>query len=221
MSEYFDTTITNIEEYLLNNAHNTSARNLSSSSSEGFLCEVVTKNKRFFEKIRVDEKIECVIMEIYPGINVPAPYRAMTSMYCMEKNSEKKIGNLVLDPEQGDIHCHVEASFKDGPLSGETVDEMERIAIMFLMSCTKELEEISHGMLPTKDSGESELSELFEGLGRAHKKMKECSGKKPMMPHGDFFHDLFHLSDDDPSDDDDHDFLPDIILPDTSDTSDE
>ena len=199
MNTNYDVTMTNFEEHLNEKSgHNTIARNLSGSSSNGFMSEVLTGRNRYFLKIRVDEKIDCVIMEAYPGIRVPEPYRAMTASFCMQKNAEKKVGNLVLDPDQGDIHCHVEASFHDAPLTGETLEKMEHIVITFLMSCQEDLERVSHGMMPTSDNKGNDIRNLMKKMmGNSH------SGSNSGLP---IFPDFLHAS----SDDDDAD-LPDFI----------
>lgn len=199
MNNNYEVTMTNFEEHLTEKSgHNTIARNLSGSSSNGFLTEILTGNNRFFLKIRVDEKVECAIMEAYPQIRVPEPYRAMTASFCMQKNAEKKVGNLVLDPDQGDIHCHVEASFHDAPLTGETLEEMEHIAITFLMSCQEELECLSHGMLPSSHNEANDIKNLMRNMMQSRHGSKDT--RLPIMP--DFLH-----SDSDEGDTD----IPDII----------
>ena len=163
MSCYYNMTMTNFEEYLMNSGHNTTARNLDGSSSAGFLSEILTNNKRYFLKICVDEKLECAIAEVYPGIHVSAPYRAMTSQLCMKKNANRKAGVLVVDPERGDIFSHVECFFKEAPLTGETLEKMVDTALSALVLCQNELECISHGMpYPQKD--EEELDALLSSL---------------------------------------------------------
>ena len=165
MSCYYNMTMTNFEEYLTNKCgHNTIARNLDGSSSTGFMSKILMRDRRFFMKVYVDEKTECAIVEVYPGINVAAPYRAMTSQLCMKKNAERKAGILVVDPVHGDIYSHVESFFKEGPLTGETLEEMVDTAMSALVLCQNELECISHGMPCPQMYEETDLDALLSSL---------------------------------------------------------
>lgn len=146
---YFNETMVNIEEYLtLHSNHNTISRNLPGSSSSGFLCEILTEGRSYFMKLRVDDKIDYVILEMYPGITVQPPYIPMAAQYCMEKTDDKKVGSYRIAYNRGDVYFHIEASMKDAPVSGETIEHMEHIAIASLRVCENDLEFISHGLMP-------------------------------------------------------------------------
>ena len=201
-------TMNNIEEHLIHKSnHNTTAKNLEGSSSTGFLSEILTGEESYFSKIRVDRALEFVTMDVYPGINVLTPYRAMAAQYCMEKNSEKKVGSLCVSARHGDVYCHVETSIKDAPLSGETLEEMERIAISLLHSCQDELELIAHGVLPSNKEEGHGLSALLSKMRKMHEKKDGGDRDDEAMPSGlaNLFEDLpdfisSTLSDDDESD---------------------
>ena len=169
-------TMDNIEEYLIHKSnHNTTARNLEGSSSDGFLCEILTDKRSYFAKIRVDKALEYVTMDVYPGINVLPPYRAMAAQYYMEKTDEKKVGSLCVSSRHGDVYCHIEASFKDAPLTGDTLEEMEHIAISCLCACQDELELVAHGVLPSKNGDEHGLSGLLQKIREMRNKEDDQS----------------------------------------------
>ena len=164
----YEATLAAFEEYLMTKSHhNTVAKILDCSSSAGFLCEVLTSNESYFLKIRVDKNIEFAIVEAYPGITVLAPYQAMTAQYCQGKSDEKKVSYLCASPDNGRLFCHIEASFKDAPLTGESLKDMEQIIISFLHDYREELEYVTHGLFPPKreeDDKERRIKELLEGL---------------------------------------------------------
>jgi len=172
----YTTTMRNIEEYLIRTSnHNTTAKNLEGSSSDGFICEIMTKQNSYFMKVRVDKNLEYVTVDVYPGINVMPQFRAMAAQYCMEKSDEKKIGTICISSRHGDIYSHVESSIKDAPLSGETLEEMENIAITCVHTCQEDLEFISHGLIPSnKEKGDS-VAEMLERFRKMRAEMDNTS----------------------------------------------
>lgn len=144
----FETTRKNFEEYLASAGYNTVAKTLDGSENQGFLCELLTERASFFMKIRLDEALGFALVDVYPGITIPAPYLPRASQYAMERNAEKKAGTLQLCPIRGDLFCHVEAMFFSAPLTGADLEIMETIAVEFLLSCLEDLLRISQGLLP-------------------------------------------------------------------------
>lgn len=147
MSNY-ETTLKNFEAYLASAGYNTVAKTLDGSATQGFLCELLTKRASFFMKIRLDETLGFALVDVYPGITIPAPYLPRAAQYAMEQNAPKKAGALRLCPIRGDLFCHVEAMFFSSPLTGADLEIMESIAVEFLLSCLEDLLCISQGHLP-------------------------------------------------------------------------
>ncbi|HWQ51386.1 MAG TPA: hypothetical protein VN369_06225 [Terriglobales bacterium] len=163
----YEATLRAFEEFLVTKSnHNTVAKMQDCSSSTGFLCEVLTSNESYFLKIRVDKNIEFAIVEAFPGITALPPYRAMTAQYCQGKTDEKKVAYLCASSDNGRLFCHIEASFKEAPLTGETLEDMEQIVISFLHDYREELEYVTHGLLFPKgeDDRERRLKDLLSGL---------------------------------------------------------
>lgn len=160
MNTNFERTMENFREYLKNSTHNIVAENIRGSVA-GFICESLTSDKRFIVKIKVDKDLEYVVLETYPCISIPKPYRTMAMEYCMKKTDKRKVSYLAVDYDQGDVYAHTEAPFKDGALSGETLKEMERITFSALMSCYDDLQQIARGvLLDNEDEDESKLDLL-------------------------------------------------------------
>lgn len=160
MNTTFEKTMENFREYLKKSGHNIVAENIKGSAT-GFICESLTSDKRFILKIRVDENLEYAVLEAYPGISIPKPYRTMAMEYCMRKTDERKVSYLAVDYDQGDVYAHTEAPFRDGALSGETLHEMERMVFSVLMSCYDDLQQIARGvLLDNEDKDESKLDLL-------------------------------------------------------------
>ncbi|MGN0533227.1 MAG: hypothetical protein ACI4IK_02605 [Eubacterium sp.] len=152
-------TMDNFREYLNSAHHNIVGENLDCSSAKGFICESITKSKRFILKIRVDESIGYAILEAYSGITVPKPFRTMAAEYCMRESDKRKVSSLKID-SQGSVYCHCETSFKDGPVSGSTLKSMEGVAFGSLLSCYDDLQQIARGVLLDKENEEDPLDLL-------------------------------------------------------------
>lgn len=158
-------TMDNFREYLNSANHNIVGENLDCSSAKGFICESITKSKRFILKIRVDESIGYAILEAYSGITIPTPYRTMAAEYCMRESDKRKVSYLGID-SQGSVYCHCETSFKDGPVSGSTLKSMEGVAFGSLLSCYDDLQQIARGVLLDKENEEKDPLDLLSRLRR-------------------------------------------------------
>ncbi len=187
----YEATLRSFEEYLVTKSnHNTVAKILDCSSSAGFFCEVLTSDESYFMKIRVDKNVEFAIVEAFPGINALWPYHAMTAQFCQGKTDEKKVAYLCTSSDNGRVFCHIEASFKDAPLSGDTLKEMEEIVIGFLHDYRVELEYVTHGLFPPKREDDKErrikemLSELQDGKDDDGGEDDGSSSGTPGFPFG-------------------------------------
>lgn len=150
----YEQTISNFKEYLKNSGHNTVAENLDCSSVKGFICESFLEERRFILKIRIEEKLQFAVIEAYAGINIPKAYRTMAAEYCNKHNDKRLVSSLCISA-QGDVYTHVE-SFIDGSLSKEAIKEMESIAVVSLITCYDDVQQIARGVLIDKDDDERE-----------------------------------------------------------------
>ena len=151
MSNYTET-MKNFEEFLAKSNYNCTAKFLEGSSDTGFYAELLTNAGNFFVKIRVDESIEFVVVEVYPGIKITPSRRAVAAQLIQDLNDEKKVGNIRLNYKHGDVYSHLETSIKDAPASGATLEKLIMIAITHLLSCKDSLEELAHGQESNTDT---------------------------------------------------------------------
>lgn len=96
------------------------------------------------------------------------------------------IGSISLPTgsRHGDVYCHTETSFKEAPLSGEQLEEMERIAISFLHSCQDELELIANRVLPSNKEEDHGLSALLSKMRKMHEKKGSSDSDAEAMHSG-------------------------------------
>ncbi|MBE5798617.1 MAG: hypothetical protein E7321_01525 [Clostridiales bacterium] len=146
-------TVENIEEYLIHNSgYNTASKNLSCCNYEGYLCEILTEDHSYFMKIIIDENINHVILQVYPGIRVKPQHYAKAVQYCMKVTDKLKVGNLRIKNKRGDVYYHISAPIVDAPVTAKQLESMEEIAIFTLLSHEEELERIANGLLEENDS---------------------------------------------------------------------
>ena len=103
----------------------------------GFISQIMTNDRVFWAMYKVEECIDEVVIEIYPEINCSPEYRAQTSEYLMQKNAEKRIGNVRID-DCGSIHLHIEHGIKDEAASVEVIEMMEHIGMQILYETIEE-----------------------------------------------------------------------------------
>lgn len=128
MSTNFELTTENVRDYLIQGHYNLVGEIINDDEMTGFLCEVVTEDKRTFFKIRIDDTIQFLIFEIYSGITIPEPYRSMAAEYVACESEKYKVGNIRVDMDRGDVYAHVESSFKDSPITTDVFAELELTA---------------------------------------------------------------------------------------------
>lgn len=161
MNTNYEQTMENFREYLKNSHHNIVAENFDGFSAGGFLCESLTSDKRFILKISINEKLEYVILQMYADITIPKPYRTMAMEYCMKETDLRKLSYIAIDNEQGAVYSHVETSFKDSALSGDTLKDMEKLAFHIILACYDDLQQIARGvLLDNEDKDKSNLNLL-------------------------------------------------------------
>lgn len=170
MKTNVETTMENIRDYLENKSgHNYCSEMF--GARKGFMAQVMTDERLFWLLFRVDEGIDQLIIEIFPEINCSYAYRAQTSDYVMEKNTEKKIGNIRIE-DCGSVHVHIEHGIKDSAISSETIEMLEHIAIKTLIESIDDIEALSHGRYLSKAKENNSL-DLLKSMHRDSKGLEE------------------------------------------------
>lgn len=162
MTNYLET-IENVRNYLGTAGHNTVAENLECSSSTGFLIESLFSDQRIILKVRIDSNIDTIIVEGYPMITIPTHDLGVACQYLMSKTSQYKVGYIGIDDNRN-VYSHVESSFKDAPISEETFEDLEHIAISILVNNFEEIQKLTKDVLSclTGEDNELDLESLID-----------------------------------------------------------
>lgn len=145
MNNFFET-MNNCREYIRSNENvKEGYENLDGSNCSGF--EYTLQNSMAV-KLRVDKKIDYVIMEVYPGITVRGVHQSMAAEYCQRASEYPGVGYLAVDVDQGNVYCHCESSFRDNPVTSKLLKMMEDAAITMLDKHVPILECLAYGRLP-------------------------------------------------------------------------
>lgn len=145
MNNYFET-MNNCREYIRNNPNvKEGYKNLDGSSCSGF--EYTLQNSMAV-KLRVDQKINYVIMEVYPGITVRGIHQSMVAEYCQRASECPGVGYLAVDVDQGNVYFHCETSFRDNPVTSKLLNMMEDAAIAMLDKHVPIIDCLAYGRLP-------------------------------------------------------------------------
>lgn len=160
----FELTTRNVRDYLMQGHYNLVGEIINDDEMTGFLCEVITDDKRSFFKIRIDDTIQFLIFEIYSGITIPEPYRNMAAVYAARESEIYKVGNIRVDMDRGDVYVHVESSFKDSAITTEAFEEMELTAYSLFTSTYDDFMQIARGsQLERKDDKKkNKLRSMFQ-----------------------------------------------------------
>lgn len=160
MSNYLET-IENVRNYLETAGHNTVAENLECSSSTGFLIESLFSDQRVVLKVRIDSNIDTIIVEGYPMITISTHDLDAACQHLMSKTSQYKVGYIGIDDNRN-VYSHVESSFKDAPISEETYEDLEHIAISILINNFEENQKLTKDVLSFLTGNNNEFD--FESL---------------------------------------------------------
>lgn len=173
----FEKTMNNLRTYFNEeNNHYLVAVMRPCSEAQGFICEALTEKARYFVKIMVDNNLDMVHVEMYPGITVAPAYRTMTAQFITQKNSESKIGVLEFD-KYGTIFAKISTSIQESPMSGDVLEFLEVILLHILKKNREALEAVSHGMMPDV---ESRREKLVEEMQRRMSEIRESYKKRSM-----------------------------------------
>ena len=145
MNNFFET-MNNCRDYIRNNPSvKEGYENLDGSNCSGF--EYTLQNSMAV-KLRVDQKIDYVIMEVYPGITVRGIHQSIVSEYCQRASEYPSVGYLAVDMDQGNVYLHCESSFRDNPVTSKLLKMMEETAIAMLGKHVPIIECLAYGRLP-------------------------------------------------------------------------
>lgn len=125
---YFEETMDNIRTYLELNRDDWQEK-AEKSSSRGFVYTLPAGDglPPLHVNVRVDERLECLIFEAYPGVRAVEPeYRYALALFCQTHTPE--VGSLQLEEECGEVYFHCETPFEDYACGGETMRALESAA---------------------------------------------------------------------------------------------
>lgn len=143
---FFFETMTNCREFIRNHVNaKLGFENMESSNCTGFEYALDSGTSI---KLRVDNSIQFLIFEVFPGITVRGAHQPMVAEYCQRMTEFPCIGYLALDSEHGNIYYHAETSFRDHPVSVSLLKKLENQALNALEKHVPVLECLAYGKLP-------------------------------------------------------------------------
>lgn len=125
---YFEETMDNIRTYLKLNRDDWQEK-ADKSSSRGFVYTMPDGDglPPMHVNVRVDERLEYLIFEAYPGVRAVEPeYRYALALFCQTHTPE--VGSLQLEEECGEVYFHCETPFEDYACGGGTMRALESAA---------------------------------------------------------------------------------------------
>lgn len=125
---YFEETMDNIRTYLKLNRDDWQEK-AERSSSRGFVYTVPAGDglPPMHVNVRVDERLEYLIFEAYPGVRAVEPeYRYALALFCQTHTPE--VGSLQLEEEYGEVYFHCETPFENYACGGGTMRALESAA---------------------------------------------------------------------------------------------
>lgn len=125
---YFEETMDNIRTYLKLNRDDWQEK-AGKSSSRGFVYTVPAGDglPPMRVNVRVDERLEYLIFEAYPGVRAVEPeYRYALALFCQTHTPE--VGSLQLEEEYGEVYFHCETPFENYACGGGTMRALESAA---------------------------------------------------------------------------------------------
>lgn len=171
----FTETMVNIEKALLGDGEHSHVAKMIDYGN-GYLTEILSSDRTYYEVIRVDEVSEVVLLEISPGINCAEPYRSQMAEYIMKINAIYKCGNFRMD-HNGNVHAHLEQSFEDAPVSGRTIKGLERKALSMCIEYEKKIDKVAHGQLLMEEENSKKLELLKQIMRKKEERKHSLEGE--------------------------------------------
>lgn len=125
---YFEETMDNIRTYLEETGDDWQEK-AERSSSRGFVYTMPAGDglPPMHVNVRVDERLEYLIFEAYPGVRAVEPeYRYALALLCQTHTPE--VGSLQLEEECGEVYFHCETPFENYACGGGTMRALESAA---------------------------------------------------------------------------------------------
>lgn len=125
---YFEETMDKIRTYLEETGEDWQEK-AGKSSSRGFVYTVPAGDglPPMRVNVRVDERLEYLIFEAYPGVRAVEPeYRYALALFCQTHTPE--VGSLQLEEEYGEVYFHCETPFENYACGGGTMRALESAA---------------------------------------------------------------------------------------------
>lgn len=125
---YFEETMDNIRTYLKLNRDDWQEK-AGKSSSRGFVYTMPAGDglPPMHVNVRVDERLEYLIFEAYPGVRAVEPeYRYALALFCQTHTPE--VGSLQMEEEYGEVYFHCETPFENYACGGGTMRALESAA---------------------------------------------------------------------------------------------
>lgn len=125
---YFEETMDNIRTYLEETGDDWQEK-AERSSSRGFVYTMPAGDglPPMHVNVRVDERLEYLIFEAYPGVRAVEPeYRYSLALFCQTHTPE--VGSLQLEEECGEVYFHCETPFENYACGGGTMRALESAA---------------------------------------------------------------------------------------------
>lgn len=125
---YFEETMDNIRTYLEETGDDWQEK-AERSSSRGFVYTMPAGDglPPMHVNVRVDERLEYLIFEAYPGVRAVEPeYRYALALFCQTHTPE--VGSLQLEEECGEVYFHCETPFENYACGGGTMRALESAA---------------------------------------------------------------------------------------------
>lgn len=158
MMNNFEKTMEEAKRHLLSQNHIYIAQMI--GNRVGYMAEIMSNDRTYYEKIRVHEEGEFITLSLSPGISVDKPYMGMFWEYASEINSKHKCGNIRME-QNGSVFIQMEAFFHDGAISEETFKQIEMFLFAILFEQEKNLDRVAHGHLPVE---EETARDVIEGI---------------------------------------------------------
>ena len=174
MSLYAEITNENIRKYLAD--EDKISRYFFSyfnDSREGWVSAFGSGTRTYFEQIILDKDTRLVYIELAIDVSCPKQNRAAVSDYLTRINSVMKTGNFrMLD--NGHIYAHVSQYFIDGPVSVDTIEELEHDLIAMAERNSEKIMNVAvTGVVP--DPKEEIIKEIDRRIEELRKQLESSS----------------------------------------------
>ena len=119
-------------------------------------------NRSYSVDIRLVEKHNALVFEMYPGIHVASQeYIPSVALYCQEIKTS--LGTVNVDRTHRDVKFHAETSYEENPVTEITIEVLERVGIEVLRKHYENLSKLASGRVLDLEKVE-EIGEICEEI---------------------------------------------------------